>query len=68
MPAATWSATTAAGRRWCSDVDDTALSTYDCLKEVGFVRSAGRCADTATLPAVPQVHALYRRAPPLQGA
>jgi hypothetical protein len=44
------------------DVDDTALSTYACLERVGFVRSAGGCAEGGELPAVAATRGLYRRA------
>lgn len=44
------------------DVDDTALSSYECLKRAGFDRAAGRCAERGGLPAVGPVRALYRRA------
>jgi predicted secreted acid phosphatase len=43
------------------DVDDTALSTYACLKRAGFDRAAAACAQRR-LPAVRPVRALYRRA------
>jgi predicted secreted acid phosphatase len=41
------------------DVDDTALSNYECLKDVDFDRGA---ADCAGLPAIPQTLGLYRYA------
>ena len=44
------------------DVDDTALSTYECLKRVDFVRGDGHCAEDGTLPPVEQTLSLYRRA------
>ena len=46
------------------DVDDTALSSYDCLKAAGFdrAREGGACAWDAALPAIPQTLALYRLA------
>jgi predicted secreted acid phosphatase len=46
------------------DVDDTALSSYACLRAAGFERMPAhrRCAEAAELPAIPQVRALYRRA------
>jgi acid phosphatase len=44
------------------DVDDTALSSYACLKAANFVRSpaGGRCARRARMPAIRQVLRLYR--------
>jgi predicted secreted acid phosphatase len=42
------------------DVDDTSLSSYECLKAVDFDRSAVDCADGGDLPAVPQTLELYR--------
>jgi predicted secreted acid phosphatase len=45
------------------DVDDTSLSSYSCLKAVGFVRSAGlSCTARADLPAISDTLALYRDA------
>ena len=45
------------------DVDDTSLSSYDCLKRANFVRSAARaCIAAASLPAIPQTLRLYREA------
>ena len=45
------------------DIDDTALSSYDCLRAAGFDRSAmTTCAKDATLSAVPQTRALYQQA------
>jgi predicted secreted acid phosphatase len=41
------------------DIDDTALSNYECLKAVDFDRAAADCAD---LPAIPQTLGLYRYA------
>jgi predicted secreted acid phosphatase len=43
------------------DVDDTALSSYDCLHRADFDRSAlTACATRARMPAVPQTRSLYR--------
>lgn len=46
------------------DVDDTSLSSYDCLEPVDFDRSAvgDSCVRKASLPAIPQTLALFRRA------
>jgi predicted secreted acid phosphatase len=45
------------------DVDDTALSSYDCLHRAGFDRSAlTACARRARMPAIPQTRSLYRLA------
>jgi predicted secreted acid phosphatase len=46
------------------DIDDTALSSYRCLKRFDFDRrrADGRCAESAQLPAIPQTLALYRYA------
>jgi acid phosphatase len=45
------------------DIDDTALSTYDCLKAVDFDRSVPTtCAKDATLPAIVPTRSLYRAA------
>jgi len=41
------------------DIDDTSLSNYECLKDVGFDRAA---ADCPRLPAIPQTLSLYRYA------
>ncbi len=43
------------------DVDDTALSTYTCMKAAGFDRAEANCVDS-TLPAIPQILSLYRLA------
>jgi predicted secreted acid phosphatase len=43
------------------DVDDTALSSYGCLKEVGFERARADCG-TDTLPAIAQTRRLFRTA------
>src|SRR4051812_31339494 len=41
------------------DVDDTALSSYDCLHAAGFERAAlTRCAEDATLTPITQTRAL----------
>jgi acid phosphatase len=45
------------------DIDDTALSSYDCLRAADFDRSAlTQCARDATLPAIRSTRALYRYA------
>jgi predicted secreted acid phosphatase len=45
------------------DVDDTSLSSYDCLHVAGFDRSAlTACATAATMPAIAPVRSLYRAA------
>jgi predicted secreted acid phosphatase len=45
------------------DVDDTSLSSYDCLHAAGFDRSAmTACAEAATMPAIAPVRSLYRAA------
>ena len=46
------------------DIDDTSLSTYECLKRAGFDREivAGACAESADLPAIPQTLDLFRYA------
>jgi acid phosphatase len=45
------------------DIDDTSLSTYDCLRAVGFDRSVPTtCAKDARLPAIAPVRSLYRDA------
>ncbi|HET8756216.1 MAG TPA: HAD family acid phosphatase [Solirubrobacteraceae bacterium] len=41
------------------DIDDTSLSTYECLKAVDFDRRAGRCGVRDDLPAIPQTRELY---------
>jgi predicted secreted acid phosphatase len=41
------------------DVDDTALSSYSCLKKVDFKRTASDCATPGTMPAIRQTRALY---------
>ena len=42
------------------DVDDTALSTYACMKRAGFDRVAARCGSERSLPAIPQTRRLCR--------
>lgn len=42
------------------DVDDTSLSSYECLKAVGFDRERAACAESGDLPAIPQTRSLYR--------
>jgi acid phosphatase len=44
------------------DVDDTSLSTYRCLRRVGFDRGKAECGSSTRLPAIPQTRALYRHA------
>jgi predicted secreted acid phosphatase len=45
------------------DIDDTALSGYDCLHAADFDRSAlSACAEDATLTAIPQTLELYNQA------
>jgi predicted secreted acid phosphatase len=45
------------------DIDDTALSSYDCLHAADFDRSAmTACAEDATLTAIPQTLGLYDQA------
>jgi acid phosphatase len=45
------------------DIDDTALSGYECLRAANFDRSAlTQCAHDATLPAIRPTRALYRYA------
>ena len=45
------------------DIDDTALSNYDCLREADFKRSAlGPCTRGGELPAIPQTLALFQHA------
>jgi predicted secreted acid phosphatase len=58
------------GERWRArqavvlDIDDTSLSTYECLKRFDFDRKAagGSCAESGNLPAIPQTLQLYRYA------
>jgi hypothetical protein len=42
------------------DVDDTALSTYRCMRRAGFVRRRARCGERRRLPAIGRTRALYR--------
>jgi predicted secreted acid phosphatase len=43
------------------DIDDTALSSYDCLHRADFDRSAlTACARRGRMPAIPQIRSLYR--------
>jgi predicted secreted acid phosphatase len=43
------------------DIDDTALSSYDCLHRANFDRSAlTACARRARMPAIAQTRSLYR--------
>jgi predicted secreted acid phosphatase len=42
------------------DIDDTSLSSYDCLKPFDFDRSAVDCAARGDLPAIAQTRRLYR--------
>lgn len=45
------------------DIDDTALSGYECLRAANFNRSAlTQCAQDATLPAIAPTRALYQYA------
>jgi predicted secreted acid phosphatase len=44
------------------DVDDTALSSYRCLKAVGFDRSSADCAGRGDMPAIRPIRSLYRYA------
>jgi predicted secreted acid phosphatase len=46
------------------DVDDTSLSSYECLKRAGFdrEREGGACAQAAAMPPIPQTLALHRLA------
>jgi predicted secreted acid phosphatase len=44
------------------DVDETALSSYACLKPVAFDRARVDCAQGGHLPAIPQTRRLYRYA------
>jgi predicted secreted acid phosphatase len=44
------------------DVDDTSLSSYDCLKRVDFDRDGTDCAGNGDMPAIPQTRSLYRSA------
>ena len=42
------------------DVDDTSLSSYNCLKRNDFERGGAECAAAGTLPAIPQTRAFFR--------
>jgi putative acid phosphatase of HAD superfamily subfamily IIIB len=44
------------------DVDDTSLSTYECLKAVDFDRTRVSCGESGDLPAIAQTRRLYRYA------
>jgi predicted secreted acid phosphatase len=44
------------------DVDDTALSSYECLKAVDFDRTRVVCGESGDMPAIPQTRQLYRYA------
>jgi predicted secreted acid phosphatase len=44
------------------DIDDTALSSYECLKAVDFDRTRVSCGESGDLPAIPQTLRLYRYA------
>ena len=45
------------------DIDDTVLSTYDCLRERGFERAGGtRCGRRADLPVIEPAVALFEHA------
>jgi len=45
------------------DVDDTSLSSYECLRRRGFDRSAGMsCARAGRMPAIAQTLGLFRTA------
>jgi predicted secreted acid phosphatase len=41
------------------DVDDTSLSSYECLKEVRFRRGETGCPQDGKMPAIPQTLELY---------
>jgi predicted secreted acid phosphatase len=41
------------------DIDDTALSSYSCLKKVDFQREESDCATPGDMPAIRQTRALY---------
>jgi hypothetical protein len=43
------------------DVDDTALSTYRCMRRAGFDRARANCGARRRLPAIGPTRALYRR-------
>jgi predicted secreted acid phosphatase len=42
------------------DVDDTALSTYACMKAADFDRAQAGCGRRRDLPAIPQTRRLFR--------
>jgi predicted secreted acid phosphatase len=44
------------------DVDDTSLSSYRCLKKVGFKRGKADCSGNGTMPVIEQTRGLYRYA------
>jgi predicted secreted acid phosphatase len=44
------------------DIDDTALSSYQCRKAVHFTRGNADCAGSGAMPAIPQTRGLYRYA------
>jgi predicted secreted acid phosphatase len=44
------------------DIDDTSLSSYECLKKLDFDRSKSDCASGGDMPAIPQTRRLYRYA------
>ena len=44
------------------DIDDTSLSSYDCLLDAGFERAGAGCGERTDLPAIPQTLSLYREA------
>jgi acid phosphatase len=44
------------------DVDDTSLSSYQCLKAVKFKRSKADCVGPGNMPAIRQTRSLYRYA------
>jgi predicted secreted acid phosphatase len=41
------------------DVDDTALSTYACMKRASFDRTAAKCGSKRSLPAIQPTHRLF---------
>jgi predicted secreted acid phosphatase len=42
------------------DVDDTALSTYACMRVAGFDRAEAGCGRERDLPAIPETRRLFR--------
>jgi predicted secreted acid phosphatase len=44
------------------DVDDTSLSSYRCLKKVGFKRAKADCSRGGKMPAIGQTRGFYRYA------